>query len=667
MAANKKDKKSKVPVAETPRKKSASASNIFATNLSRWLGAFGIAVVVFIFYQNCLQNLFTKWDDPGYVLNDPLIKNLSWTGIREMFSLSNPVMGNYHPLTILSYAFEYSQSQLNPWIYHFDSLLLHIFNSLLVCWFVWLLTGRYAAALITALLFGLHPLHVESVAWVAGRKDVLYGFFFLLACISWLYFLRLEGFKKWLCYLATIVLFVCSVLSKPVAVSLPLVLWLLDYWEGRKLNATVIINKIPFLLLSVVFGIISVKTQASSGSLATGSTGYSVIERVLLGCYALVTYLWKVVLPIHLRNFYPYPGKPGDLPGLLYVYPFVVIALLVLLWKYARNNRVVIFGAAFFIANIALLLQFIPVGAAIVADRYSYISFLGLFLIAGRLVSQYFKDNLSSKPGNAAMLVALFFCAGFGYLSHERNAVWHDSMSLWNSNMNMVPEDPDAYNNLGYEYFLRADETTDAGRRKSDYDSAVILLKRCVELKPDFAKAYIITAEIMRSTGQYDAALQNLNAAIKISDEDGAPYLSKAILFCITQKLDSARYNFEVAVKRNAYFPEAHCSFGNYYDMTGQYDSALVQYSLALSQNPDFATAYLNRGKFYLRRNDFRSAQNDFDKLIALKPENAEGLYFRGVSEYKNGNKAGAKQDMNKAVALGFNQVDKALYDEVQR
>jgi len=667
MANNKKEKKTRAKVAESKGKKEDAQKNLFSSKSVQWATVIVIAVIVFLFFQNSLENLFTKWDDPGYVVNNPLVKNFSIQGLKDIFSLSNPVMGNYHPLTILTYLLEYDHAHLDPWLYHFDSLLLHILNVLLVFWLVRLQTGRYAAAIITALLFGLHPLHVESVAWVAGRKDVLYGFFFLAACVSWVYFLRREGLAKWALYSITVVLFVCSLLSKPVAVSLPLVLLLIDYWEEEKLKPSVLINKIPFVLIAVILGLLSLKTQASAGSLATASTGYSMIERALLGFYSLVTYLWKAIIPVHLRIFYPYPGKPGSLSPILYLYPFLVLGLLGLIWKYARGKRAVIFGVGFFLVNIALLLQFIPVGTAIVADRYSYISYLGLFVVVGWFVSEKFKDNLSDRTGNILMAGVVAYCLILGYLSHERNKVWHDSTSLWISNMNMLPEDADAYNNLGYEYFLKADETPDVNIKKRDYDSSIILLKKSVEIKPDFMQSYVIMGELMRNLGRYDEALQNLNMATKVNPEDAAPYLSKAILYCITQKLDSAKMNFEIALKRNPYFPEAHCSFGNYFDMTGQLDSALAQYSLAVTQNPDFAMAYLNRGKFYLRRGNFIKAQPDFDKLVVLKPENGEGYYFRGISEYRNGNKQMAKQDITKALSLGYNQMDKALYEEIEK
>lgn len=177
MAGNKKEKKGK-PVTTNSPKKAVAKACLFSSKLSQWGALAGIALLVFLFFQNCLHNLFTKWDDPGYVVNNPLVKNFSAAGIREIFSLGSSVMGNYHPLTILSYAIEYSRVDLDPWLYHFDSLFLHIADTLLVFWFIRLLSGRYTAAIITALLFGLHPMHVESVAWVAGRKDVLYAFFF---------------------------------------------------------------------------------------------------------------------------------------------------------------------------------------------------------------------------------------------------------------------------------------------------------------------------------------------------------------------------------------------------------------------------------------------------------------------------------------------------------
>ncbi len=393
------------PQQHMPRqKKSVASASAFGADggaLKTSTHAFimaGIAILCWLFLRVCLNNQFTNWDDPGYIQDNTFIKDLSPAGLKAIFSA--PVMGNYHPLTILSYAIEYSFVRLEPWLYHFDSLVLHILDTLLVYWFVNLLTRRPVAAIVTALLFGLHPMHVESVAWISGRKDVLYGLFYLAACISYVYYLRAAGAKKRNWCIGVLVLYICSLLSKPVAVTLPLTMLLIDYFEKREWKYSLLGEKIPHFILAVIFGIIAVKVQQSAGAMDMQKVHYNFIERIALGGYAFITYLWKAVIPAGLCNFYAYPQKTGgSLHILFYLYPLAAVAIVFLAWKYLRKNRTFVFGLLLFIAGIALLLQFIPVGDAILADRYTYLPYLGLFFIASWYVSEYFgiKKNMAVR------------------------------------------------------------------------------------------------------------------------------------------------------------------------------------------------------------------------------------------------------------------------------
>ncbi len=426
-----------------------------------------IAVITWLFLSTCLNNELTNWDDPGYVRDNYLIKDVSADGINNIFSLSNAVMGNYHPLTILSYAIEYSYRGLQPMIYHRDSLLLHILVTLLVYWFVLLLSRRPVAAAVSALLFGLHPMHVESVAWVAGRKDVLYGSFYMASCIAYLYYLRTTSSRKWLFYAVGFLLFACALLSKPVAVVLPVTLLLVDYFEKRKLDYGMFLEKIPHFAASIACGYKSLIDQKAFGSLNTLDVKYSFVERLALGSYALVTYLWKAVLPAHLCCFYPYPPKvDGTLPVSYYLYTLGVVVLIAGWWM-LRKNRIWVFGSLFFIVNIALLLQFIPVGGATLADRYSYIAYLGLFFIAGWFVSGYFEPGAKKNLRYLVAGGAVAYCLVLGYISNERCKVWYDAMTLWTDEIEKEPQNaPNAYNNLGFNYFNKFNESLNQSERK---------------------------------------------------------------------------------------------------------------------------------------------------------------------------------------------------------
>ena len=628
-----------------------------------------IALITWLFLNVCLDNKLTNWDDPGYIRDNALIKDISAEGIKAIFSTQNAVMGNYHPLTILSYAIEYSYVRLDPWLYHLDSLLLHILVTLLVYWLVNLLTRRPIAAAITALLFGLHPMHMESVAWLAGRKDVVYGTFYIAACIAYIYFLRTTDKQRWLWYSGVLALFICSLLSKPVAVTLPLTLLLIDYFEKRKLHYSLLVEKIPHFAIAIAFGIQSLHDQHKFGALDTQSVVYNFADRAALGCYALITYLWKVVAPVNLSSFYQYPEKPGgSLPIEYYIYPLIVIAIIFVVWKFLRKNVVVIFGLLFFLANIALLLQFIPVGGAIIADRYTYIPYLGLFFIAGWYVSCYFEPNAKKQQAYPVLIIVLAYSLVLGYLSNERCKVWYDTTSLWRDVIEKQPRTPNAYNNLGFNYFNKFNESVNQKERKIYYDSSYLLLNKAISLQASFVNPYISLGELMRTTGQFAEAKRLYYKALSLkgNDKTGEAYLGLAIIYAINNNFDSSGFCFQSAIRLKPYFPEAHSNYGNLLDMTGKRDSAIIQYGIAISQNPDMDAFYLNRGRALIQLNRWDEAMKDFGRAIAINPGLGDNYYARSHCYAHAGNKALALQDVQKAISLGFNGVDKNYYESLQ-
>lgn len=648
----------------------------YASTKGQLLLAGAIGVITFLFLMVCIDNQFTNWDDPGYIKDNQVIKSLSGEGLSAIFSTS--IMGNYHPLTILTYAIEYSCVNLEPWLYHLDSLLFHVIVTLLVYWFVQALTKRPVAAAVAAILFGLHPMHVESVAWVAGRKDVVYGTFYIAACIAYLYYVRaLEKTKPIGLYLFVFILFVCSLLAKPVAVVLPVTLLLIDIFEGRlfkspelegnneplsvrklDFNFNALLDKIPFFAASVAFGIKSVKDQQAFGSLDTMNVDFNHIERIGLGGYALVTYLWKAVAPVGLSNFYPYPEKTVlGIHWHYYLYPLVFVGLLFAIWRFGRKNKVVLFGSLFFLVNIVLLLQFIPVGGAIVADRYSYIPYLGLFIMAGWGIATVLEDAAYHKYKTVALAGIVVYSLALGVLSNQRAKVWYDAMSLWRDEIEKEPvRAPNAYNNLGFNYFNKFNESVNPAEKRLYYDSAFYLLNRAIDLQPTFVNPHISLGELERSAGKFGEAKRHYYRALQLKgfDESANAYLGLAIIYAITRNGDSAAFCFKNALELKPYFPEAHSNYGNFLDMTRQPDAALQQYGIAIGQNPDMYAPYLNRGRLYQRLHKCDEAMKDFEKAISLNPNNGEAFFARAFCHAQRGNKQLAVADIEKAMSLGF-------------
>jgi tetratricopeptide (TPR) repeat protein len=657
--------KAAAPVQKAPQSstKAATTGSAGAKLPKDWIIAGCIAIITWLFLKVCLENQLTNWDDPGYIKDNALIKNLSVDGLKDIFS--TPIMGNYHPLTILSYAIEYSYVRLDPWLYHLDSVLCHIGVTMLVYWFTKLLTKSQVAAAVAALLFGLHPMHMESVAWLAGRKDVVYGLFYMASCIAYVYYLRTQGSGRWKWYAAVTLFFICSLLGKPVAVTLPVVLFLIDYYEQRKWDKALIIEKLPLFLIAVGFGIRSMIDQKAFGSLATQNVHYNFLERTALGGYAFVTYLWKAAVPVGLSCFYPYPTKvSGGIPFQYYLYPGIALALVFAVWRFARHNRTIVFGSLFFVVNIALLLQFLPVGGAILADRYSYIPYMGLFFMAGVLVAKYFNPQHKTQLGYLALFIAGAYTLGLGYLSNERCKDWYDTTSLWRDEIEQQPEAPNAFNNLGFNYFNKFNESVNTAEKKVCYDSAFYLLNRAIQLQPSFANPYVSLGELQRASGKFPEAKAYYYQGLALNDKEGNAnaYLGLAIIYCITHNFDSARTCFKNAIGFKAYFPEAYSNFGNFYDMMGIHDSSLVQYGIAIAQNPDMYAPYLNRGRELHRMQRCPEAMKDFEKALELRPEMGEVYYSRSYCYTASGQKAQALQDVEKALSLGFTNIDPAYY-----
>ena len=290
-----------------------------------------------------MKNGFTNWDDEFYVVNNASLRGPDWKGI-----LTQPVVSNYHPLTVLTLAFNYAISGTESWSYLFLNLLLHVINTILVFIFIYRISGQKTiVAFLTALLFGIHPLHVESVAWVSERKDVLYTLFFILSLMQYWRFLKSgksTGF--WLCFL----FFILSLLSKPAAIILPLVLFLLDYWGDRQFSKKIIIEKIPFFLIAGLFAVVTLQLQSVTAM--TSLDVYPLWVRLLFACYVIMIYLVRFFIPYPLSAFHPFP-PPDNLGWEVYLSPLFILVLLYFIWRF-RKNKSIVFGLSFFVINVLL-------------------------------------------------------------------------------------------------------------------------------------------------------------------------------------------------------------------------------------------------------------------------------------------------------------------------
>ena len=406
-----------------------------------------VLMLTFTAFSPCLKNRFVNWDDDLYVTENNVTQNLSFHNVEKIFT--SYFVNNYQPLTMLSYLLEYRSFKLNPLGYHLTNLILHLLNCLLVFWLIYLLTQKISISAITTFLFGLHPLHVESVAWVSERKDVLYALFFLAAMVGYGYYLRNPKIRRY--YYLCLILFLAALLAKSMAITLPFALLLIDYFNKRKVDKRMFTDKIPFLILSLIFGVLAFISQSSTGAVRNESL-FNFFHKIAVASYSIIFYLYKLLLPVKLSCIYPYSGVRNNPAFLFSLVGFII--LLVLVIRSGKYTRKVIFGSAFFLVTLLPVLQFIPIGDTIVADRYVYIASLGIFYILAEGVFWLFTTKIKHSSFLKGLLLATLIAltSVLAFLTWQRCQVWRDSMSLWNDVLNQYPNVVTAYNNRGNAY-----------------------------------------------------------------------------------------------------------------------------------------------------------------------------------------------------------------------
>lgn len=458
-----------------------------------------VLVATLIIYFPSLHNALTNWDDQEYITNNAALKTPASQNIAYHFKDYH--MGNYHPLTMISLNMNYKEP-VDPFPFHLWNLILHVLNTALVFLFVFLLTNKNLIAFISSLLFALHPMHVESVAWAAERKDVLYAFFFLAALCSYIMISKEEKSKmKWI--VLTTLFFVLSLFSKGQAVVLPVIFILIDIFQGKKLSVSSIVPKIPWLVLSLAFGIIAILAQGEFKALQSTET-YSILDRFLFACYGIVMYIYKLLVPINLSCFYPFPVKnAGAYTPIFYLCPVIVLGIVFIIWKFFRKNNYLEFAFLFFVISISIVLQLLPVGGAIIADRYTYIPYLGFFILFGKLFSDAYEKLIGETWRNVMLAVIPIAIIIFSFLTYQRIEIWKDSLTLWDDAISKDQTSPKPFLNRGK---ILQDSLQN--------DKAMADFNKAIELNPNYAEALYNRGLIYYFQKDYEKAIGDYSAAI---------------------------------------------------------------------------------------------------------------------------------------------------------
>jgi protein O-mannosyl-transferase len=459
------------------------------TPAMRRLALGALLLLTLAVFSPVFANGFLNYDDAEYIVENPKVHGLAPENIRAIFA--SPHLGQYAPLTLLSIALEYRFSGPDPAVYHATNLLLHLLNGLLV----WLLFKRWTRseplAFAVCALFLLHPLHVEPVAAAFARKDVLYAFFFLSSLLQLERYRNGEGKAS---LPAAAALFVLSLLSKPMAVMLPLAAFLAERFfpAPRRIprNAWIL-----FAALSAAFVLLTLGFHSSARA-GLGIEG-GLLGMFLAVCHALLFYVKKIFMPWGLVPLYPWPGKLGGVsPALFVLSPFVLAAAAYLVARLSKKFPPLFFGAAFYALTLLPVLPFFKISYASVADRYAYLPSLGIFYIVahGIVLRRY------------ALPLALLLCAG---LSYAQARTWKDSGTVWTHAIASYPDSAVLYVKRGEHRF----DGGDFAGAWQDYD-------RSIRLRPDIAHGYSSRGAAALKMGRQKEALADFETALGIDPRD---------------------------------------------------------------------------------------------------------------------------------------------------
>lgn len=571
-----------------------------------------LALSLYIYVPG-LKNTFV-YDDVAYVTENPMLSLKGDALWDQVFSKS--VHGNYHPLTMASLVWDFQAAQLNPVRYHQTSLILHILNSLLCGFLFFRLSGNLRIAGITSVLFAIHPLHVESVAWISERKDVLYTFFFFLA---WILLDTYREKRSIILYLLAFIAFVAACMSKGMAVVLPPAILAGWYFkEGffskdlKVLNKTyLLVEMIPFFIVSLIFGIVAVQVQQSFGFIA--QLKYTALDKIFYVAYGLVFYPVKTLLPIWLSSLYPYPMGVMHTP--FWEHYAALPALLMLggiVW-YFRKNAYVIFATLFYLITISIVLQIVPVGGAITADRYGYVATAGfLFLMAWLLDRGIQSVQTPVKYGT--VLLTVLCILGFTYISAERVKVWSSNKALFMDVAEKFPHDPLAFYN-----------TANALEKEGNFREALHWYGKALQNMPDYIDALYNTGSIYgRDLANPDSGIYYLGLATKYDPRRADAWNNMGVFHFNKQQYREAVHLYITSTQIKPDYMEAWFNMGNAYMNLGIPDSARMSFEKVLQLKPDFASGYISLGNIYANAGDKQKQVEHYQQAARLGNTDAQ-------------------------------------------
>jgi len=579
-----------------------------------------LVVATLALYNPVNRHPFVNYDDDRYITENLHVHNgLTWRTITWAFTATE--QGNWHPLTWLSHALDYQLFHQNPAGHHLTSLLIHAANAVLLFLFLMYATRRLGPSLFVAALFALHPINVESVAWVAERKNVLCTFFFFATLIAYCWYARQPDWRRYLVFAG---LFVLGLMSKPMVITLPFVLLLLDYWplgriRGGRADATaaplskLVVEKLPLIALSAASAVITMQAQRAGGAMRS-TAQFSLAVRLENAVMAYAMYLWKMIWPSHLSPIYPHPGD--SLAGWqVGTSALVLLAVTAVALKF-RARRYLLTGWLWFLGTLVPVIGLVQVGDQAMADRYAYIPLVGIFImIAWRIA-----DLADSKQIGLVVRVIPAACVllALSFATNRQLGYWSSNYDLWTHAVAVTGRNFIAQDNLGGA-LLWLGKT----------DEAYLHFQAAAEINPLDPMSRSNLGAYLQEHGHMAEAIEKYNRVITLTSDPGLLAATYANLGAAYRKLgedEKARTSYDQALQLNPNQYNAYLGLGELLEKQSRLDDAISNYSKAVELRPT-DTGFLLLGRALERTGRRSEALAAYQAALKLSPEMPEAQH----------------------------------------
>jgi tetratricopeptide (TPR) repeat protein len=616
--------------------------NVFRNRWTLGICLVLVATTAALYGQVCTFE-FINHDDPEYVSENPVVqRGFTWKGLQWAFTTIE--MANWHPLTWMSHMLDTQLFGMNAGAHHLINVFFHLLNSALLFMILHRMTGALWRSAFVAALFALHPLHVESVAWISERKDVLSTFFGFMTI--WAY-ARYADHPGWASYLCVFLFFALGLLAKPMLVTLPIILLLLDFWPLRRatLRQTnpstppagagpdhpkkkqrkrkpsdtkppdaapgirwntvlpLLTEKIPLLMLSAASGMITFYAQQKGGAIKS-ALEISVSDRVSNALVSYLLYLWKMLWPAGLSVFYPFQAWS---PVLVWASAFIIVVSTIVAVKWADKRPYVVVGWLWYLVMLLPVIGLIKIGDSAMSDRYTYVSLIGPFVA----LTWGAVDISAAIPYRKGVLLALagLILVACVALTAIQVSHWRNSVTLYSHALGVTERNYMAHNNLASAYI-----------QENKLKEAMDHLDRAIEIKPTYAFAHHNIGAVLARMGRDDEAMEELETAVRLDPGLSRSYINMGNIHLSRGRADEAIASFEKSMRVASLQPQANAGIADALLLKRRDDEALIYYFRALEQQPDNAKLHYNAGILLAHKGRVDDAIDRFREAVRIAP-----------------------------------------------